>query len=141
MSYCIQDKYGGLAVSYHPPLGTGGTAAKTWWPDYGPSVREFSHQPATHPTQTIFEKVLKPHTYFGTPGAPRPPEEPDVRTQVNVQFRHPRPAREAILSTNDFKAGAALQAKQWAHETTQKQASLKRLEMRQRRVDAWLGDP
>eukprot|EP00928_Gymnodinium_smaydae_P001436 TRINITY_DN10530_c0_g1_i2.p1 TRINITY_DN10530_c0_g1~~TRINITY_DN10530_c0_g1_i2.p1 ORF type:complete len:311 (-),score=55.36 TRINITY_DN10530_c0_g1_i2:283-1215(-) len=129
MSYSVQDRYGGLCTTYNNSLGPSGTG-RTWWPDYGPTTQAFSFQEKQHPTETIFEKVVKPFTRQGA-SASAPELSP-----LRPQFRHPQPAREAIHQGEPDGA-----AKLAAHAVTSRQASLRRMEVRQRRIDKWIGDP
>lgn len=126
MSYVTTDKHGGSFTHYSSVkskevVGTG----NTWWPDFGPGIRDHSYQEKYAPHHHIFEKVVKPHTVVRTRSEPAP---------ISTQFRHPAPAREAML----HKADPTREEHLAAHEFFQKQASLRRLEARQRRMDKWL---
>lgn len=128
MSYVTQDRHGGMATTYaniksSEPIGTG----KTWWPDFGPSTRDHSYQEKYMPHHHIFEKVVKPHTVGKPRGQPLLEREP-------TQFRHPQPAREHMLLKDQPTNDRRLAAK----ETTDRQSSLRMMEVRQRQIDSWL---
>jgi len=137
MTYCIQDRHGGFRGHYIPPTGTAGHGS-TWWPDFGPTSRDFSAAPRSHPTETIFEKVVKPHTNQGKSRSEATAEElmrssPGARgVREAPQFRNPQPTRKAINAKDGHKV----------HETTTlRDVSLMRIEMNTRKMDKWLGDP
>jgi len=127
MSYTTYDKHGAQRTHYssmksREVVGTG----NTWWPDFGPGIRDhsFQHKYALH--HHLFEKAVKPHTTGRTARSEGPP--------IGAQFRHPAPAREAMISKGHPDREEHLAA----HTFFQKQASLRRLEARQKRVDSWL---
>lgn len=130
MSYVTQDRHGACTTHYASiknteSVGTG----KTWWPDFGPSIRDHSFQEKFSPHHHIFEKVVKPHT-VGRARAPPPLD------RQPTQFRNPAPARQAMLMQDHPTHERLLAAK----EVTAKQSSLRMLEVRQRQVDSWLED-
>jgi hypothetical protein len=133
MSYVTQDRHGACTIKYatiksKEVAGTG----KTWWPDYGPSLRDHSFQEKFAPHHHIFEKVVKPHTVGYTP--PPLPEHHERHTQ----FRHPAPAREGMLC-KDHSLGSNEQ-RLAAKAITDRQAALRVMEVRQRKIDSWLED-
>jgi len=144
MSYTTQDRYGGVKNVYAHPRGGGpimGTGSKgNWWPDFGPSTHDFSAQEKVHPTDTIFHKVVKPFTRSNS--EPGPSSRGGSRCGVNYdapspqQFRHPAPSMEATL----HKSLPGMEERLAAKRLTNRDAHLRRLEMRQRKVDAWLGE-
>lgn len=87
--------------------------AGSWWPDFGPTVREFSAGGIHHPTEHVFQHEVLPFT-----AAQKSQSSPDIlakpmRGAVNratqeaqerpTQFRHPAPATEALWkSTNSM---------------------------------------
>lgn len=124
MSYSITDRYGGIVSSYHPAPGVTACGQKTWWPDFGPGVRDFSAQERSHPTDSIFRTQVECR------------RRPAAQTLAS-QFRHPAPAREALLIT----AQPSVETKLAAHEFTEKQSALRRLEVQQKRIDKWIQEP
>lgn len=133
MSYSIQDRYGGIVSSYHPPAhGRTAAGARTWWPDYGPGTHDFSQAVNSHPTEIIFEQVVK--------GKPKHPPASHLQAKAAAaaasQFRRPAPAREALFKT----AQPAIETKFAAHEFTERRASLRRMELRQNKIDSWSQD-
>mmetsp|Transcript_8263 Transcript_8263/g.18867 ORF Transcript_8263/g.18867 Transcript_8263/m.18867 type:complete len:304 (-) Transcript_8263:120-1031(-) len=132
MSYSTYDKHGGISTHYAHGRGGGPGAGtgRTWWPDFGPATRDFSAQDRSHPTETIFERVVKPGKWSATKSPGTSPASP-----VAAAFRNPQPARDALLT----KAEPTPEAKRAAKAVTERQAALRRLEMRQRRVDSYLG--
>lgn len=131
MSYVTQDRHGACTTHYASIKSTdvAGTG-KTWWPDFGPSLRDHSFQERFFPHHHIFEKVVKPHT-TGRDRAP-PPLEREPK-----QFRNPAPARQAMLLRDQPTNEQRLAAK----EVTDRQSHLRMLEVRQRRIDSWLEEP
>jgi len=129
MSYVTYDRHGAPTAHYasmksREPVGHG----KTWWPDFGHGIRDHSYQEKYMPHHHIFEKVVKPHTTGRDLGPPPLERQP-------AQFRHPAPAREALLQdqpTNEKRLAAK--------EVTEKQGALRILENRQRKIDSWLED-
>jgi len=132
MSYSTLDRFGGISTTYAHGRGGGPTASggKSWWPDFGPGTHDFSSQDKSHPTETIFEKIVKPANWSQNARPASSSVQP-----VASQFRHPVPAREAML----HKAEPSAEAKYAAHAVTERQSALRRMEVRQRRVDAWMG--
>lgn len=132
MSYSTLDRYGGFTNKYVYGRGGGpgaGQGSGVWWPDFGPGQRDFSAQDRSHPAETIFENVVAPGKWSTKVRcAPSQPLEA-------VQMRHPAPAREAMLEVKP-----SLEAKLAAHEVTERQCALRRAELRQRRMDSWLGE-
>lgn len=127
MSYSRMDRFGELTTSYAPTAA--GSGERTWWPDFGPSTQDFSQQRRSHPSDMIYEKIMEPKSW-STQERPRVPQGP----ASGAQFRNPAPARQALLET-----GTSADRKLAAHVTTERQLGLRRLEMRQRRVDSWAG--
>lgn len=130
MSYVTQDRHGATTTHYASiknteSVGTG----KTWWPDFGPSIRDHSYQDGYMVHHHIFESQVKPHT-TGRDRAPPPPE------RQPAQFRNPAPARRAMLMNDQPTNERRLAAKQ----VTDRQSALRMLEVRQRQVDSWLED-
>lgn len=130
MSYVTQDRHGACTIKYatiksKEVVGTG----KTWWPDYGPSLRDHSFLEKFAPHHHIFEKVVKPHTVGKTPNPPRLEREP-------AQFRHPAPGREAMLLKDQPTHERRLAAK----EVTDRQSAIRMMEVRQKKIDSWLED-
>jgi len=128
MSYCTQDRHGAFFTNYTSQkssevVGTG----KTWWPDYGPSLRDHSYQEKYAPHHHIFEKVVKPAVVGKPRGQPLLERQP-------TQFRHPAPAREAMMMkdwpTNEDRLAAK--------EVTDRQTALRLQEVRQRKIESWL---
>eukprot|EP00930_Biecheleria_cincta_P060102 TRINITY_DN45790_c0_g1_i1.p1 TRINITY_DN45790_c0_g1~~TRINITY_DN45790_c0_g1_i1.p1 ORF type:complete len:283 (+),score=39.01 TRINITY_DN45790_c0_g1_i1:72-920(+) len=113
-----------------PPGGTG--MSGVWWPVYGPGTRDFSAQDKSHPAETIFDKVIAPGKWSAT--KVRVPPKELIQA---AQLRHPAPAREAVLREKEHPD---IDVKLRAHEFTERQAALRRAEMRQRRIDAWAGE-
>eukprot|EP00429_Kryptoperidinium_foliaceum_P079615 CAMPEP_0176216880 /NCGR_PEP_ID=MMETSP0121_2-20121125/17411_1 /TAXON_ID=160619 /ORGANISM="Kryptoperidinium foliaceum, Strain CCMP 1326" /LENGTH=319 /DNA_ID=CAMNT_0017556005 /DNA_START=20 /DNA_END=978 /DNA_ORIENTATION=- len=135
MSYSTLDRFGGLSTHYAharardvPPTGTG---LSTWWPDFGPGCGDFSQQRRSHPNEMIFEKVVE-HKRWCAKTKPSPP----AGDLVASQYRNPEPAKRATL----HEAHPDAERRDTAHGFTERQASLRRLELRQRRVDAWAGE-
>lgn len=124
MSYSFQDRHGGIMTGYHPAPGVTAAGQRTWWPDYGPGVRDFSHQVRTHPTESIFKSQVEPRK------RPTPP-------MMASQLRHPAPAQEALFSNSE----PSVEVKQAAHAFTERQAALRRLEVRQKQVDRFIQEP
>eukprot|EP00929_Paragymnodinium_shiwhaense_P115376 TRINITY_DN84202_c0_g1_i1.p1 TRINITY_DN84202_c0_g1~~TRINITY_DN84202_c0_g1_i1.p1 ORF type:complete len:306 (+),score=52.77 TRINITY_DN84202_c0_g1_i1:67-984(+) len=140
MSYTITDRYGGLRSTYNPPTGTIGLGSKgVWWPDYGPSTRDFSYTYGAHPTESIFNRVVQPYTDSLKKSSANPANlEPGSRdAPAYKQFRQPQPARNAML----LKSEPTAEDKLAAHEIVQRKGALQRISMAQKRIDAWLGDP
>lgn len=135
MSYSTLDRYGGLSTTYAYARGGGGAAVGTgskgmWWPDYGPTTKDFSQQRRSHPAESIFEGIMEPRHWDANREKKEVPPSPE-----STQFRHPVPAREAML-----KAEPSLETKIAAHEVTQRQGALRRAEARQKRIDSWLDE-
>lgn len=131
MSYVTQDRHGAATTHYasqksREVVGTG----TTWWPDFGPSQRDHSYQEKYAPHHHIFEKVVKPYT-VGKPQGPPPLE------RQPAQFRNPQPGRHAMLMQDQPSHERRLAAK----SVTDKQGALRMLEVRQRQVDSWMGEP
>lgn len=135
MSYCTFDRYDGMRTTYAHARGGGagaGMGVRTWWPDFGPGSQDFSQQRRSHPSEAIFERNVVPKRW-STQARPEPaPELP-----LASQFRNPEPARHAMLRVDPQEDQARKLA---AHAVTERQGALRRLELRQKRVDAWLGD-
>lgn len=132
MSYSTVDRYGGISTHYLYTRGggpPGGTGSRTWWPDFGPGTHDFSAQRRSHPNEAIFESVVQPKHWSKEP-KPAPSVEPELS-----QFRNPAPARVAML-----ESGTDVQRKVVAHVVTERQGALRRMELRQRKMDSWLGD-
>jgi len=132
MSYSTLDRNGGIHTTYAHARGggQGGCTGQTWWPDFGPGSRDFSAQQRSHPSEVIFERIVKPAKWSTREKAATsaPP--------MAQQFRNPQPARDALLN----KTEPCVETKLAAHAVTERQAALRRLEVRQRRMDAWLAD-
>mmetsp|Transcript_91607 Transcript_91607/g.165419 ORF Transcript_91607/g.165419 Transcript_91607/m.165419 type:complete len:305 (+) Transcript_91607:69-983(+) len=136
MSYSTLDRYGGITNKYAfqrsgagaPACGTGG---RQWWPDFGPTTKDFSAQDRSHPAETIFEKVI----VAGKWNANRKPQVVGGPLEA-LQLRHPNPAREATL----HKEHPAVDVKLAAHEAICRQGALRAAEVRQRRIDQWAGE-
>lgn len=91
----MHTKYGGK-------LNCGGcrTGSGTWWPDFGPSVRDFSPSGKMHPTEHVFAHEVLPFSAAQraqSEGALPRPEKP----APPQQFRHPCPATEALWKSVD----------------------------------------
>jgi len=130
MSYCTVDRYGGFTNTYAHARGGGENSrstGRTWWPDFGPSTRDFSAQPRSHPSEAIFDSVIAPGKW-----STRERVAPSAET-LAPKFRNPQPARAAMLSPSP-SAEEMLSA----HAATERQSALRRMELRQRRVDSWL---
>mmetsp|Transcript_81076 Transcript_81076/g.224337 ORF Transcript_81076/g.224337 Transcript_81076/m.224337 type:complete len:307 (-) Transcript_81076:159-1079(-) len=131
MSYSTLDSHGGISTTYAHARGGVHTQGpgRTWWPDFGPGTRDFSAQERSHPSEAIFEKIVKPGKW-STREKSIPNPEP-----VAARFRSPQPARDAMQDQ-----APSIERKLAAHAVTERQAALRRMEMRQRRVDSWLED-
>lgn len=88
----IHSRYGG-----QPNMGDCRTGAGTWWPDFGPTVRDFSPGGVNHPTEFVFEHEVLPFTAAFN----RTQSEPVLKEPPPVQFRHPAPATEALWKSTD----------------------------------------
>lgn len=91
---------------YGGKLDLGGcrTGAGTWWPDYGPTVRDFSPGGINHPTEFVFQNEVVPYTHSqrckSMPAMPKP--EAVLQKQEKLrQFRHEDPAKEALWKSVD----------------------------------------
>jgi len=99
-------RYGGQA-----DLGGCRTGCGTWWPDFGPTIRDFSPGGKNHPTEHVFNNCVVPFT--------RAVSSPDLKTvrrdpltfeampmkrvaETFEQFRHPQPSTEALWSSTDI---------------------------------------
>jgi len=90
----LHSRYGG-----QPNMGECRTGAGTWWPDFGPTTRDFSPGGVNHPTEFVFEHEVLPFTAAYN----RARSEPVLKEPPPVQFRHPAPATEALWkSTNNM---------------------------------------
>lgn len=129
MSYTTQDRFGDMVHKYVPPKkGELTGAPATWWPDYGSSTRDISYQENCGPTSHLFKSKVQNKSASRL-------EPMDAPQSVSTcQFRHPVAAREAILRESDAQPAAKLRAR----AATEKQGSLRRLELRQRKIDSWL---
>eukprot|EP00443_Scrippsiella_acuminata_P098851 CAMPEP_0115603746 /NCGR_PEP_ID=MMETSP0272-20121206/16586_1 /TAXON_ID=71861 /ORGANISM="Scrippsiella trochoidea, Strain CCMP3099" /LENGTH=298 /DNA_ID=CAMNT_0003039277 /DNA_START=77 /DNA_END=969 /DNA_ORIENTATION=- len=131
MSYSTLDRFGGISTTYAhgrgggPPGGSG--LRNVWWPDFGPGCQDFSQQRRSHPNEMIFEKVVEPK-HWST--APKPQAKPEPATTC---FRNPAAERVTMLPSG-FEADRKIAA----HAVTEKQAAIRRLELRQQRMDSWL---
>lgn len=133
MSYTIQDRNGGQYSKYMPPTGTTGGGAKgVWWPDYGPSTRDFTYPGISHPTETIHRNCVEPLAKRGPAPTP-PPGHRDAG--VAPQFRKV-PPREALMQ---HKQATTLDQHLAAHAITTRNTNLRRSELQQRRMDACAG--
>ncbi|CAJ1351381.1 unnamed protein product [Effrenium voratum] len=108
------------------------TAEGVWWTKYGAASMDFSAQERTHPSDTIFKNVVAPKAW--DPEAMR--RVPPARLKPAAQRRHPAPSKEALLPQGPPDWERKLQA----HALTTRQGALRRLEMRQRRIDTWAGE-
>jgi len=136
MSYSTLNRYLEPTNQYAYMKGggpAGGTGMNTWWPVYGPGTRDFSAQDKSHPSETIFDKVVAP----GKWSAHRV-RVPPAEIVHAAQLRDPAPARRHMLRDTEHPD---IDAKMKAHAVTQRQVFLRRAEMRQRRIDAWAGEP
>lgn len=101
--YSTLDRFGDPKHTlYGGKLDMGGcrTGAGTWWPDFGPTTRDFSPGGINHPTSFVFASEVEPFTQATrSQSEPRllPPKEP----AFPQQFRHPRPATEALMKSVD----------------------------------------
>jgi len=130
MSYTTQDRYGGFVTKYAHGRGGGpsGNVGRTWWPDFGPSSNDFSYMSNGHPAEHLYERHVKPMSKSNA--------HAEIPSPKPVQFRHPAPSKEAMMST----AAPSPEAKHGARQFIEKQAALRRLELRQRAVDSYLED-
>eukprot|EP00440_Ansanella_granifera_P020270 gb/GFBE01022021.1/.p1 GENE.gb/GFBE01022021.1/~~gb/GFBE01022021.1/.p1 ORF type:complete len:276 (+),score=47.05 gb/GFBE01022021.1/:1-828(+) len=138
MSYSTLDRYLQPTNKYAYARGggpPGGTGMRCWWPVYGPGTMDFSAQDKSHPSETIFDKVIAPKKWSANASRSRVPPQEIIQA---AQMRHPAPAREALLRDKEHPD---IEVKLRAHEVTQRQGALRRAEMRQRRIDAWAGEP
>lgn len=134
MSYTITDRHGATAVTYGAKAARFGPAdsvgtGKTWWPDFGPSIRDHSYQEKYMPHHHIFDKVVKPWNIGHTAAPPLLERQP-------TQFRHPAPGREAMMMKDQPTHECRLAAK----AITDRQGALRMMEVRQRKMDSWLED-
>lgn len=129
MSFTTMDRFGGISVTYaHARGGSGaGGSVNSWWPDSFPGASDFSHQNKSHPTESMFDRIVRPRRWSTSERSPSAPEP------LAPQFRHPAPAKEAIF----HQSVPMLDRKREAHEFTVKQAALRRAELKQQRVDAY----
>jgi len=126
MAYCAYDRHGGLTIKYSNVKNTSEyVGAGTYWPDYGPTTRESSGGGRNRPTEHIYERLVKPKA------SGKHAEEESMPLQ---QFRHTSPSREAILREVEHTP----EAKARARGLTERQIVLRRLEMRQQKIDSWL---
>lgn len=93
----IHTLYGG-----QPNLGGCRTGCGTWWPDFGPTVRDFSPGGIHHPTEHVFSHEVIPFTRSQSMPNQLDQVAPPRRThETHVQFRHPAPSTEALWSSVD----------------------------------------
>eukprot|EP00931_Biecheleriopsis_adriatica_P005310 TRINITY_DN106836_c0_g1_i1.p1 TRINITY_DN106836_c0_g1~~TRINITY_DN106836_c0_g1_i1.p1 ORF type:complete len:290 (-),score=40.70 TRINITY_DN106836_c0_g1_i1:100-969(-) len=140
MSYSTYNRYLEPTNKYAYERGggpSGGTGMRVWWPDYGPGTMDFSAQDRSHPTETIFDKNVAPAHKWSAASCTKPRDRPADIIHA-AQIRHPAPAREAMLRNKEHPD---IDVKLRAHEVTERQGALRRAEMRQRRIDAWAGEP
>lgn len=120
-SYATYNKFGDMTISCPQSLGADTIAKQmgprpsgcgTWWPDFGPTRRDFSYQDRIHPTQPIFERAFGLHSGPMTGVDGKPIAEPmrgggSSPSQLK-QFRHPKPQTEALWSSTvimPYKSG------------------------------------
>eukprot|EP00747_Dinoflagellata_sp_TGD_P193684 gnl/TRDRNA2_/TRDRNA2_60165_c0_seq1.p1 gnl/TRDRNA2_/TRDRNA2_60165_c0~~gnl/TRDRNA2_/TRDRNA2_60165_c0_seq1.p1 ORF type:complete len:320 (+),score=35.89 gnl/TRDRNA2_/TRDRNA2_60165_c0_seq1:73-960(+) len=134
MSYSTQDRYGDVKNFYPAstskstePVGTG----CTWWPDYGPTQRDYSYQHRWSSTRHIFDKVVHPASVGFLP-----PEPPSAHVLADRQFRNPNPALHGMLKTEHEPHEHVSKAR----DATKKQGRLNMLADRQKKIDSWLPD-
>mmetsp|Transcript_4335 Transcript_4335/g.10645 ORF Transcript_4335/g.10645 Transcript_4335/m.10645 type:complete len:347 (+) Transcript_4335:47-1087(+) len=125
MAYCAYDRHGGLTIKYSNVKTSEYVGAGTYWPDYGPTTRESSGGGRNRPTEHIYERLVKPKASG---------KQVHELTVPQQQFRHPSPSREAVLREVEHTP----EAKARARGLTEKQIVLRRLEMRQQKIDSWL---
>jgi len=128
MSYVTQDRHGATTTHYasinsREPVGHG----KTWWPDFGPGIRDHSYQEKYMPHHHIFEHQVVPITTGKSRGVPLLERQP-------AQFRHPAPARESMM----MKEYPTNEGRLAAKAVTAKQGALRSMEVRQRIMDSWI---
>merc|ERR1711971_443174 len=90
----------------------------------GPASQDFSPMIGSHPAEAIYNSIVEPKKWSGQARPTSPKPDP-----LAEQFRNPQPARRAML----HQAEPDLKRKLTAHGITERQASLQRLESRQRR--------
>jgi len=102
--YSTQDRFGDpIHSAYGGKLDLGGcrAGAGTWWPDFGPTCRDFSPGGVNHPTEFVFQSEVEPFTR-----AQRALSQPELlkrpeKEPPEQQFRHPAPATEALWKSVD----------------------------------------
>lgn len=111
MVYTTIDKHGDVLHTKYggqPNLGGCRTGCGTWWPDFGPTVRDFSPGGINHPTEFVFQREVASCVQRANsePKKPKPPmAQPfrkshfDIEDEKPAQFRHPQPQREALMKS------------------------------------------
>lgn len=117
VAYHTIHKYGDIAhtstyMGRHVPSSQNAVGCGTWWPDYGPTTHEFGYLYRSHPTETVFDNVVKPYAAQQRAAMEKEFSKMSNRSdgsgsdfssmQMNKspqQFRHPNPQTEALLSS------------------------------------------
>eukprot|EP00928_Gymnodinium_smaydae_P081453 TRINITY_DN64974_c0_g1_i1.p1 TRINITY_DN64974_c0_g1~~TRINITY_DN64974_c0_g1_i1.p1 ORF type:complete len:292 (-),score=36.58 TRINITY_DN64974_c0_g1_i1:104-979(-) len=106
IAYSTLGKYGDVGIYYNArarPLETSNrNGCGTWWPDYGPTTRDFSYMKNSHPTDSVFENVVQPFCQNQINQRRLNGSYSDVSGESSgapQQFRHPAPQREALYSS------------------------------------------
>jgi len=109
MVYSTIDRFGDPIHTLYggqPNLGGCRTGCGTWWPDFGPTVRDFSPGGIHHPTEHVFSHEVIPFTRSQSmPGGLDQQEQVAKpmrgREAAPQQFRHPQPSTEALWKSTD----------------------------------------
>lgn len=108
IAYNTLGKYGEVGISYNararPLVTSNRDGSGTWWPDFGPTTRDFSFLRRSHPTDTVFENQVQAFTQqHRREGQERRPDGSEsggsAYAEQPQQFRHPAPQREALYSS------------------------------------------
>lgn len=116
-SYSTLNRFGEMKIISPPHLGEHTirnqmgprpSGCGTWWPDFGPTARDFNDGGKNHPTNTVFERAFK--LPKGTGGCQHVYHTGFGRSDGSSlqQFRHPQPQTEALWSSTlimPYKSG------------------------------------
>lgn len=128
MSYSTFDRFGGSVTKFKRP--SGGLAVDSGTLDFGFKRGDFSFLVGAHPTEQLFDnKFVKPSI-----AASSSKSEPCLQPRL-AQFRHPAPAREAML-----QAVPGLHDRMEAHRIITRKTVLNRLALRQKALDRSLSE-
>lgn len=132
MSYTTQDRYNVPLHSYNAspakPASTG--CGKTWWPDYGPTIRDFSFQENCEPTSYHFKNPRR------GPGSDPPSSDLQHMSSPAPTMPALRQFRKQAPPGSDPES-----RRRWAKEATAKQSNLNMLAKRAKVIDSWMSPP